>query len=66
MTTPMMTAATSASSADRRVLALDERVRALADRVGHVHHRLRAGVAGQDVAGQVDREQDRGDARRSG
>ena len=48
---------------DRRVLALDEGVGTLADHVGHVLHGLRAGVAGQDVARQVDREQDRGDAR---
>ena len=63
MTTPMITDATTASTRDRRVLALDERVGALADRVGHVHHGLGAGVAGQDVARQVGREQDRGDAR---
>ena len=56
MTTPMTTAPTRASSADGRVLALDEGVGALADRVAHVLHRLRPLVARQDVAGQVDGE----------
>ena len=50
--------------ADRRVLAPDERHRTLEDGPGHVLHRLCPGVSGQDVAGQVDREQDGDDARR--
>src|SRR6185436_552054 len=47
--------------ADRRVLALDERVRALADHVSDILHRLRALVAGQHVAGEIQGEQDGGD-----
>ena len=50
--------------ADGRVLAPDEGDRALVDGAGDVLHRLRPGVARQDVAGQVDREQDGDDARR--
>ena len=41
---------------DRRVLALDEGVGALADRVAHVLHRLRPLVTREDVAGQVEGE----------
>ena len=44
--------------ADRRVLAADEGDRALVDRPGDVLHLLGAGVPGQDVTGEVDREQD--------
>ena len=43
--------------ADRRVLPLDEGVRALEDRAADVLHRLGALVARQHVAGQVDGEQ---------
>ena len=50
--------------ADRRVLAAEEGGRALVDGAGHVLHRLRPRVARQDVAGQVEREQDGDDARR--
>ena len=62
MTTPMTTAPTRARMRDRRVLAADERDRALEDRAGDVLHRLRPGVARQDVAGEVEREQDGDDA----
>ena len=64
MTTPMTTAPTTARIADGRVLAPDEGDRALVDGAGHVLHRLGPGVAREDVAGQVDREQDGDDARR--
>ncbi len=49
--------------ADRHVLALDEGVRALADDVAHVLHGLGALVTGEDVAREIEREEDRGDAR---
>ena len=49
---------------DRRVLATDERDRALEDRAGDVLHLLGPGVARQDVAGEVDREQHGDDAGR--
>ena len=47
--------------ADRRVLATNERDGALVDRAGDILHRLRAGVPGQDITGEVDGEQDRDD-----
>ena len=59
---PMTTAPTTARIADGRVLAPDEGDRALEDRAGDVLHRLRPGVARQDVAGQVEGEQDGDDA----
>ena len=62
MTMPMITAPTSASDRDGRVLAPDEGVRALADRAGDGLHLRRPGVARQHVAGQVEREQDGDDA----
>ena len=43
---------------DGRVLATDEGDRTLVDGAGHVLHRLRPGVAREDVPGQVDGEQD--------
>ena len=48
---------------DGRVLATDERDGALEDGAGHVLHGLRALVAAEDVARQVEREEDRDDAR---
>ena len=55
---------TSAGQEDRRVLATDERHRAFVDRAGDGLHLGRAGIARQDVAGQVDREGDGDESRR--
>ena len=63
MTTPMITAREDRDDPDRRVLAADERDGTLEDRAGDVLHRLGALVSRQDVARQVEREQDRDDAR---
>ena len=52
--------------ADRPVLAADEGDCALEDRAGDVLHRLGARVPGEDVAGQVQREQHRERCRRWG
>ncbi len=48
---------------DGRVLAADEGDRTLEDGAGHVLHGLGALVATQDVTGEVEREEDRDDAR---
>ena len=52
--------------ADRGVLAADEGAGALLDHAGDVLHRLRALVARQHVPSQIDRVDDRRDARRWG
>ena len=49
---------------DRRVLAADERHRALEDRPGDVLHRLGALIPAEDVAGEIDREEDGDQPRR--
>ena len=64
MTPPITNGTDDGEHEDRRVLAADEGDRAFEDRAGHGLHLGGAGIAGQHVAGEVDREQDGDDPRR--